>query len=128
MGAIFLSIPQLNKTRKSQVRSQWQSQWQWQRNQRDLSTYLVYPKNSKAKIGSEFGQRDLSNMNRERNGPRNGPRNAPRTTRSKLNPLQRQLGDTALREDPLVRDELRRALWSDAWRPKRWNHRDHNGV
>ena len=32
---------------------------------------------------------------------------------SKMNPLQRQLGDRALNEDPLVRNELRRALWSE---------------
>lgn len=32
---------------------------------------------------------------------------------SKMNPLQRQLGDRALKEDPLVRDDLRRALWSE---------------
>ena len=38
------------------------------------------------------------------------------TPRSKMNPLQRQLGDRALKEDPLVRDDLRRALWSEPGR------------
>ena len=33
-----------------------------------------------------------------------------------MNPLQRELGDRALNEDPLVRNELRRALWSDSCR------------
>eukprot|EP00927_Polykrikos_kofoidii_P047624 TRINITY_DN41885_c0_g1_i1.p1 TRINITY_DN41885_c0_g1~~TRINITY_DN41885_c0_g1_i1.p1 ORF type:complete len:1360 (+),score=211.36 TRINITY_DN41885_c0_g1_i1:72-4082(+) len=41
------------------------------------------------------------------------PHNVDAMFLSKLNPLRRGIGDDAIRDDPLVRDDLRRRLWTD---------------
>jgi len=46
-------------------------------------------------------------------GEASHPHNVEAMFLSKLNPLTRGLGDKRLREDPLVRDDLRSGLWTE---------------